>query len=385
MSNFWEISGWELQDPHLQKVKSMPFQRKFPLMPNQAGLHIIRGPRQIGKSSWLKQILSHHSKSKKCFYLSCENITHHKELAEILVSVRDCKVVLLDEINFVKDWDRAIKHEVDSGISSILVITGSHTHDLKRGADLMPGRFEGGGEFELLPMLFDEFHEIRKKIGWASNDIQKEYSAFFKTGGFPSAVAEAGKENKTPKNAIKTYWKWLKGDAIKLGKHEDYLKEILIQVALCTQNAISFQTIAKKTSISSHTTVQDYFSVLDSCFAVKQLNAVDIDTGGFRFKKDKKFYFTDPLLFWIAYDLSGKKVPAHYEEQIAELVAHEHLSRKFKRFGYFSNKNGEVDFILPSEWAIELKWSEVPKNISKAYLNLNMLNKKIWTKKNYLT
>jgi predicted AAA+ superfamily ATPase len=384
MSNFWEISNWEEWDPHLKKLKSMPFRRKYPFIPDQIGLHMIRGPRQIGKSSWLKEILSHYAPLKKCFYLSCENVVDHKELAEILASIRDRQVVLLDEISFVKDWDRAIKHEVDSGLQSILVITGSHAHDLKRGADQMPGRFEGGGEFELLPMLFEEFHQIRKNIGWASEDLQKEYSAYFKIGGFPSAVAEAGKENKAPIEAMKTYWKWLKGDALKLGKQEELLKEIMIQIAQCMQSPISFQTLAKKTSIASHSTVQDYIHVLNSCFAVKQLNAVDIDTGAFRFRKDKKFYFTDPLLFWIAIDLSGRTPQSQSEEMIAELVAHEFLSRKFHRFGYFSNAHGEIDFILPQEWAIELKWADYAKNLSRAYLSLNLLNKKVWTKQNFL-
>jgi len=384
MSNFWENPGWELDDTHLKKLRMMPFRRSYPFIPQSVGLHIVRGPRQIGKSSWLKEILSHHAATQRCFYLSCENIVDHKELAEVLASVRDRKVILLDEINFVKDWDRAVKHEVDRGIKSTLVITGSHAHDLKRGADLMPGRFDGGGEFELLPMLFEEFHQIRKSIGWASEDIQHEYSSYFKIGGFPSAVAEAGKENKIPVNAMKTYWKWLKGDVIKLGKNEDFLKEVMIQIAVCLQTPVSFQTLAKKTNIASHTTVQEYINILNSCFALKQLNAVDIDTGAFRFRKDKKFYFTDPLLFWIAWDLSGRKTPEQSEEMVAELVAHEFLSRKFNRFGYFSNAQGEIDFILPEEWAIELKWADYAKNLSRAYINLNLHNKRVWTKRNYL-
>ena len=85
MDYFWEIPNWELNDLHLKKMNSMPFQRPVPFIPSANGLYIIRGPRQIGKSSWLNSILSHYSKLKefnqKCFYLSCENIRDHQELA----------------------------------------------------------------------------------------------------------------------------------------------------------------------------------------------------------------------------------------------------------------------------------------------------------------
>ena len=362
----------------------MPFERKIPFMPTEKGLYIIRGPRQIGKSSWLKSVLSHYAKKEKCFYLSCENLTGHRELAEILASVRDRRIVLLDEVSFVKDWDRAIKHEVDSGRHHILMVTGSHAHDLKRGSDRMPGRFDAGGEFSLLPMLFDEFCEMRKQAGWKSDGRIEDLELYFKVGGFPAAVAEAGEKGVTPKKAMQTYLKWLVGDVVKLGKQEAFLKEILIQLAICLQTPISFQTLSKKTTIGSHNTVHEYISILESCFALKQLHAVDLDTGAYRFKKDRKFYFTDPLLYWIGLELSGKKAPANADEKLAEQVAHEYLSRNHSRFGYFSNKNGEVDFILPGEWALEVKWATAATNLSKAYLNLSLANKKVWTMSSFL-
>lgn len=384
MEYFWEKLDWEQSDPHLKKMRDMPFKRDFPFIPEKEGLYIIRGPRQVGKSSWLKTVLQHYASREKCFYLSCENIQDHRELAEILASVRHCKIVLLDEVSFVKDWDRAVKHEVDSGHTHILMLTGSHAHDLKKGSDQMPGRFGAGGEFHLLPMTFDEFFEARLQAGWASDDRVQELEAYFRVGGFPTAVAEAGIEAQFPHIAMETYWKWLKGDIIKLGKQEVFLTEILIQLATTLTTPISFQTLAKKTSIGSHNTIQEYISILESCFALKILYAIDIDSGSYRFKKDRKMYFTDPLIFWIAHKLSGKKVNNDFLPKIAEMVAHEELSRATQRFGYFSNTHGEVDFMLPNEWAVEAKWSDSAQNLSKTYLNLKMLNKKVWTKRNFL-
>jgi predicted AAA+ superfamily ATPase len=384
MQYFWENPEWEDTDPHLKRIKEMPFQRSFPFIPSEKGLYIIRGPRQIGKSSWLKTVLSHYSKADECFYLSCENIENNKELAEILKSIRGRKVILLDEVSFVTNWDRAIKHEVDLGQHHIIMITGSHSYDLKRGSDLMPGRFDGGGEFLLLPMLFDEFYEARLQAGWASDDRVKELELYFRVGGFPAAVAEAGIEGKLPKKSLQTYWKWLVGDAIKLGKREAYLEEVIIQLAQSMQTPLSLQTLAKKTSIGSHHTVKDYITLLESCFAIRTLYAIDMNSGAYRYKKDKKFYFTDPLLFWLGMSLSGKKIKDNFDAALAEMVAHEELKREHSRFGYINGRSGEVDFILPGEWAVEVKWSNDARNLSKAYLNLSLLNKKVWLKNNFL-
>jgi predicted AAA+ superfamily ATPase len=384
MEYFWEKEDWELADHHLKKMKDMPFERQFPFIPQKKGLYIIRGPRQIGKTSWLKTILSYSSKTHPSFYLSCENIQNFKELAEILKSVRNCRYVLLDEISFVDQWDRAIKHEIDQGHHHIYVITGSHAHDLKRGSDQMPGRFDEGGEYELLPMTFDEFYEARLEAGWAGEDRIKELEIFFRVGGFPLAIAEAGANGNFPTKAMETYWKWLVGDCQKLGKQKDYLEEIMIQLSISMQTPLSLQTLAKKTSIGSHHTIKDYISVLESCFALRTLYCIDLDHGSYRYKKDKKFYFTDPLLFWLGIKFSGKQLNESYYPAIAEMVAHEYLKRSNPRFGYHANRNGEVDFILPERWAREVKWSADTRNLSKSFLDCPLLDKKVWFKNNFL-
>lgn len=383
MEKFWENKNWELKDKHLSKLTVMPFKRSFPFIPEKNGLYIVRGPRQIGKSSWLKTVLSYYSKKEFCFYLSCENITDYKELAEILKSLRSTKVILLDEINFVKDWSRAIKHEIDIRNDCIIMLTGSHSYDLKLGVDRMPGRFEGGGEFFLLPMSFEEFLFCRAQANWKKQNILEELGLFFKVGGFPSAVFEAGHDGKRPQNTLKVFYSWLVGDIVKLGKNETYFKELLISLAVSMQNPISLQTLAKKTSIGSHNTVKEYIDILEACFAVKTLYAIDKDTGAYKFRRDKKFYFTDPLIYQLAYELSGLKIPSNYEEQMAEMMAHEELSRRYKKFGYYKAKRGEIDFLAPKNWALEVKWSDIPKNLSEEYKNINIANKIVWTKNNY--
>lgn len=87
MQLFWEKQNWESQDKHFLGLKKMPFERVFPDIDLRAGLYSIRGPRQIGKSSWLKRLLlqaCNTGSPGECFFLSCENLTDFKDLAETL-------------------------------------------------------------------------------------------------------------------------------------------------------------------------------------------------------------------------------------------------------------------------------------------------------------
>ncbi len=150
-------------------------------------------------------------------------------------------------------------------------------------------------------------------------------------------------------------------------------------------STVSLQTVAKKTNMASHNTAQDYISILEDCFALRTLYLVDQNSGSYRFRSKKKFYFRYPVLYWLALKLDGKTYDEKHFEKISEMVAAEHLCRRHHRVGYFSSPNsGEIDFYRHDVWALELKWSEIPSNLSKAYLNFPLRNKIVWTKKNYL-
>lgn len=383
MYNFWEKQDWEIEDKHLKALKILPFNRKFNPLPKGPGLFVIRGPRQIGKSSWLKKMLLE-ANPKAAFYLSCENISEFKELHEVLKANLDRKILLIDEITFVDQWWRPIKSILDTHDDIRIVVTGSHAHDVKKGMDQMPGRWGNGGDFELLPMDYFEFSEMRKVAGWPRLEFDKELELYFRVGGFPTALAESGAEGKNPISSQEVYRRWLLGDILKLGKSETYLREILGQIALTTTSTISLQKIAQRTQIGSHNTAHDYIEILESCFALKTLYEIDLENNSPKFRKEKKFYFRDPLIYWMALAWAEITPPSNSSDMIAELVAHEYLVRKHKRFGFCSSKKGEIDFVSPKEWAIEVKWKDQPIGLSRMYLDFPLQNKKVWFKQNFL-
>ncbi len=387
MEIFWKNQNWEASDLQLKRLHEYPFARKFPELTLNPGLYVIRGPRQVGKSTWLKTLLSEFCRrysANQIIYTSCEHLKDSTDLGNFLNIYKDRKVLLLDEVTFVKDWDRAIKHFVDSQPFDFLIATGSNSADLRRGADTMPGRFRGGGEFFLRPMDFSEFSALRQKAGWASSSRIDELKTFFRIGGFPNAALGAETSDQLPDTVLENTWRWLLGDARKLGKSEQYLKEILGQLALTLGSTISLQKLAQRTQLGSHHTAQSYIELLEDSFALRTLHAIDLDTGALRFKKEKKFYFTDPLIYWVALRENGLKCPENYEEKIAEMVAAEHLFRTHKKVAYLSTPSGEVDFIAMPDKAIEVKWSSQPQNLSKAFKKLNLMHKTVWYQENFL-
>jgi predicted AAA+ superfamily ATPase len=388
MKLFWENQNWEKEDRHFLGLKNMPFERVFPAIDLRKGLYSIRGPRQIGKSSWLKKLLKqacNFSSPSECFFLSCENLTDFKDLAETLALFKNRRYIFLDEITFVKDWARPIKHLIDSGYNGTIIVTGSNTYDLRKGVDRMPGREGFGEDLFLLPMNFQEYLKARKDANWKTLAKTEALEKYFRIGGFPLAIAEAGEESTKTSKTEKLIEKWILGDIAKIGKNENYTKEIISQVVQTMTSTMSSHKLAQRTQVGSHHTIADYLQVLEDMFIIKTLNSIDPDTGAFRFKKEKKFYLTDPIytklgLRWLGLDTNDIESP-----QLAEQVAHEYLSRKYDRFGFLTSaKNGEVDFFAYKKWAVEIKWSDIPSNLSNAYKNLVVPKKIIWAKENFL-
>jgi len=380
--------AWEAHDRHLKALKEAPFRRSLPAVTLSPGVTLIRGPRQVGKSTWLKLLLKDQvDRGEECFYYTCEDLRDFQDLTALIQSQPRAKFFFLDEITFVEEWWRSIKKAADTRPDLYFILTGSNSYDLKTGMDLMPGRWSsessGGGELFLFPMLFHEWTQMREQAGWPQFSLVDGLKAFMQVGGFPAALAETQGAATTPQNAKITYQRWIQGDVIKLGKQELFMRELMGQLVKIMGSSISLQGLAQKTQLMSYHTVQEYLSILEHAFALRTFYAYDPDTDSFRFKKEKKYYFTDPITYWVALEWSGQKAPAGFEDQLAEMIAAEYLARKTKRIGYYSTSSGEVDFISQRDWAVEVKWAPVVHNLSKAYKNLRIPNKRVWSQNNF--
>jgi len=142
-------------------------------------LYSVRGPRQVGKTTLVKLIIREELSKRNpsdILYYSCDLLTKPEELAQLLETYLKWsmhqssgrKLIFIDEISRVKDWEYAYKSIIETyGLTGkTFVLTGSSCWDIKHGVERLPGRKgEVTGEQNhkiLLPMKYAEYVQLRK-------------------------------------------------------------------------------------------------------------------------------------------------------------------------------------------------------------------------------
>lgn len=103
-------------------------------------------------------------------------------------------------------------------------------------------------------MDFNEYLKARRDAGWKTLPRVEALEKYFRIGGFPLAVAEAGENSTKTTKTEKLIEKWILGDIAKIGKNEDYTRDILSQVVQTMTTPMSFHKLAQRTQVGSPTT-----------------------------------------------------------------------------------------------------------------------------------
>ncbi|MFH1247222.1 MAG: AAA family ATPase, partial [Candidatus Micrarchaeota archaeon] len=127
---------------------------------------LLIGPRQVGKTTHLKLFIKHLIENgvnpKNIFFASCEPIKKTEDLIEVFRTsdslAKGKKYILLDEVTYVEEWQRAIKYVLDGELKKdkTIIITGSSSIKLKK--ETFPGRDLVTKPF--LPLSFKEFCKV---------------------------------------------------------------------------------------------------------------------------------------------------------------------------------------------------------------------------------
>lgn len=367
---------------------------------------VLLGPRQVGKTTYLKLLVKHLLEkgvdSRCILYFSCETLDKAGDIIDLLVTYQnmfslDChRYILLDEVTFVEDWEKAIKHILDTPLSTnnTIYITGSSSIWLYKGAEKMPGRNIGLKIF--MPQSFREYTllfgstplknmlenietiNIAEKIDLEQvyrqavqltphlDEITRLFRNYISTGGFLKPSYNLLEKGVIPEDTYITYIKWIEGDIAKLGKNVNILRKILDSIAEKISTRVSYATIARETGLGSHVTVRDYVETLEGLLVVRTYYQVGPDRKSPSYRKDKKIYFTDPFLYSVAKGYSHevyRDYSLENEDRIVETIIAEHLSRQFRQHHprvMFYVEDKETDFAVLKNnrklVGIEVKW-----------------------------
>jgi predicted AAA+ superfamily ATPase len=150
-------------------------------------IKILTGMRRVGKSELLKQIRDKISKSsqKKTIYINKElrEFDHISTNLDLNKYIDDMggeagSVILIDEIQEIKDWERSITSFLAEGMD--IYLTGSNAHLLSSDlATLLSGRYV---EFQIYTLSFREFIELGEFEHLSNEEVLRKYIKF---GGLP--------------------------------------------------------------------------------------------------------------------------------------------------------------------------------------------------------
>jgi len=189
-----------------------------------------------------------------------------------------------------------------------------------------------------------------------------------------------------------TYSDWIRGDFLKRGKQEHYLRELVGAIIRRYSSQVTWNTLTDDLSIDHPQTVADYVALLVSMDAAFVQSALIEDKLTAAPKKARKLVFADPFIFhalraWL------QPTADPYAMQIIPLLADQNWVGKlvesvvvtlYRRFypTYYIKSKGEIDIAYVDQdrfWPVEVKWTNQlrPKDLKQIalYPNSRILTK----------
>ncbi len=310
----------------------------------------LRGPRQVGKTTLLKLLLREALASgahpRSVLYLSCDLLHDPGDIVAAVNAYLDSsrgvpegehRLILLDEVTSVRDWDRGVKSLVDQGalVGSTVVLTGSHAMDLRRSSGRLAGR-RGEGEIPLnvtmRPLRFSEYvatvsppllseledvlqdgmttrrevlmrlleGELPDALGGPVHalrgDLRGVLDEYMVTGGMMRAVRQLGESDSIAPGTYELYVRGLLGDLARWGMSEGPARQVIAAVSERLTSSFSLNSIAKATELGSHSTVGRYLDALEEAFVLANLFQLELHRGRAKYKAERKVHFADPFM-----------------------------------------------------------------------------------------
>ncbi|MGB0452656.1 MAG: ATP-binding protein [Bacteriovoracaceae bacterium] len=312
----------------------------------------ILGPRQVGKSTLVRDLLEVESK----VYLDLELSSEIRKLSEpeIFFDRHVDSLICLDEIQLAPEIFKTIRGTVDKNKkNSQFLILGSASRDLLRqSSESLAGRIS---YLEIMP-----FNILEVGV--------ENFEKLWVRGGFPKSFLAANNEksSKWRENYIRTY---LERDIPQLGFNipAKSIERLWRMLAHSHGQTLNSSKIASSLGVSSHT-VNSYIDILEQTFLVKSLRAFEPNIKK-QYIKSPKVYLRDTGLLHTFLNL----------ESFDDLLGHQVFGSSFEgfvienlmqifprwKFHYYRNKSGaEIDLIMSKgnrRLAIEIKASKAPK------------------------
>ncbi len=417
---WWKTPGWEAEDPHLRRLEAGPLRLPAPQVDaidlGPAAIHVLRGPRQVGKSTDLKLLVRRALRSGmepgNIVYLALD-VLEGQSLSALVESVhralelaggRGPRLVLLDEVTAAGRWQTAVKALWDEGRidRDVVVCTGSSAIDLAEGAaERLPGRRGAGRDFLVMPQSFASFaraldgtsppglgltvgellsadgREALREARMHLPTLQRALERYLRFGGLPAAVAEAASGRTEPSEGVQSIlWDSIVRGVQRRGASVPAVQALFERVMRSLGSKVSWSRMAREMAVplsarrhgaggkADPRTLQSYIEFLAINYFALVLYFWKPDSGSGEPAKDKKVYFGDPLLHTIAAERVGLPRDPHADVENAVALAlyrryepaersAENMVAPERLHVWGTRSGGEIDFVCGPRDAIE--------------------------------
>lgn len=328
-------------------AKRLKEKRKF--------IQVIAGPRQVGKTTLVKQIIR--NENHLFFYESADDVNSPQSLwiSQVWNAVRlklkssniKHAVLIIDEIQKVPEWSSVIKKEWDydslNNINIKVVLLGSSTLLVQKSLNESLS-----GRFELIKLGHWTYQEIKKAFGVSAD----EYAWF---GGYPGSYSLIEDESR---------WKeYIKNSLIETSVAKDILylnridkpallKNLFELGRLYSGQVLSFTKLLGQLQDAGNTvTLAHYLHLLDQAWLLAGLQKFSSQ----QFRKrasSPKFHVYNTALLSASRSETLNEIKNFPDEwgRIVESAIGSHLINSAKKNGfnlyYWRHVNLEVDFVL---------------------------------------
>ncbi len=246
---------------------------------------LLYGARRTGKTHLVKAIVE----EEHGLYLNCEVFQVQDQLsttntASLSAVVGHYRLIVLDEIQALKDAGKTLKVLHDTFPQIQFIATGSSSYELIHAvAEPLTGRSRN---YILYPISYGE---LQSALGHTETHAHLE--SFLRFGTYPEVILRPDEEKKHELQNIST--NYLYKDALQYGgmRRPELIYEILKLLAFQIGKEVSLNEISNKTNTNVNT-VQRYLYLLEHAYIITSLGGFSRNLRN-EIGKSRKYYFLD--------------------------------------------------------------------------------------------
>lgn len=286
----------------------------------------IIGPRGVGKTTLMLQLIKHHLGPEKAFYCSADHILFSQirlwDLVDELMKKENIMYFFIDEIHHYEGWNQELKNIYDSFPKLTVVFSGSSSLDLIQGHyDLsrrgtihkLPGlsfreylNFQIGEHFPAIPFrkLLSDHHRISQNLGLIPR-LLGHFEAYLAHGYYPFSLSTPVS---FPQKVLNMIEKTIIHDIAEFyhlkTQHLQIFKKMLYFLTTTSPGTINVHHLAVSLRIDDKTALH-YLTILRETGLVRIL--LSQKSGAALIRKPEKIYLDNPSLYEALSHAIGKK------------------------------------------------------------------------------